>query len=503
MRDAGLYLADSANRRIRVVQPAAAPVIALSTTSVSFNLTATGCQLFSGAVSRFSFRCRFVYERVHMTKTFLILCLLFAAAGALNAQLDVAMMFSTSIGNPNAFWTYAAGATALPLTANWNGNGTLGCTVPAWAPSNSAGNFAPAFFQANSCVSSFFGADPTPGSGSPNVTAGSIVVRTSDSSSVHASLLLTVSGSLDPLLSMLVWNARVGSQPQDWVLLRNGVQVASGVLGGSVGRGAAEGYVDSGAVLTDTVELDIFKDPGSSSGDFVGVSLSSWYNTNWTVSTAEIDAYNTTNVTQQANTYKVELKARMLGGAYLYDQTFNVPYTDPSIQTAITQAKSVLTQAGALYFAGPTQLSSTQSTSAATNTVQTGQATQAYVGVLERVGPQVVAIGSLGICQTASVPPASTSTSFYPVLTGCTGGEQVSLPPGVIDFHALTSSFVTIAQTVTTTNTTLTSQVYELDGSPTPISVPTLSQWALFLLAGLLAVAGAFLLRRGIRRRAV
>jgi hypothetical protein len=63
MRDAGLYLADSANRRIRVVQPAAAPVIALSTTSVSFNLTATGCQLFSGAVSRFSFRCRFVYER--------------------------------------------------------------------------------------------------------------------------------------------------------------------------------------------------------------------------------------------------------------------------------------------------------------------------------------------------------------------------------------------------------------------------------------------------------
>jgi hypothetical protein len=55
---------------------------------------------------------------------------------------------------------------------------------------------------------------------------------------------------------------------------------------------------------------------------------------------------------------------------------------------------------------------------------------------------------------------------------------------------------------VTTTNTTLTSQVYELDGSPTPISVPTLSQWALFLLAGLLAVAGAFLLRRGIWRRA-
>jgi hypothetical protein len=92
-----------------------------------------------------------------------------------------------------------------------------------------------------------------------------------------------------------------------------------------------------------------------------------------TTSTAEFDKYNTTNVTQQLNTYQVELKARMQGGAYLFDQTYNVAFTDPSITTAIAQAKSALTGAGAVSFTGPTQLSSTQSrVSSLVNTVQTG-----------------------------------------------------------------------------------------------------------------------------------
>ena len=43
-----LYLADNGNRRVRVVQPAAAPVIALSTTSVSFTLTAASSTASTG-----------------------------------------------------------------------------------------------------------------------------------------------------------------------------------------------------------------------------------------------------------------------------------------------------------------------------------------------------------------------------------------------------------------------------------------------------------------------
>jgi hypothetical protein len=44
--------------------------------------------------------------------------------------------------------------------------------------------------------------------------------------------------------------------------------------------------------------------------------------------------------------------------SYLFDQTYNVAFTDPTVQAAIAQAKSVLAGAGARYYAGPTQLSS-------------------------------------------------------------------------------------------------------------------------------------------------
>jgi hypothetical protein len=81
----------------------------------------------------------------------------------------------------------------------------------------------------------------------------------------------------------------------------------------------------------------------------------------------------TSSITQQVNTFQTELKARMQAGAYLFDQTYSVAFTDPPIAAAVTQAKNVLTGAGAVSFSGPTQLSSNQSTTSVMNTVQTGQ----------------------------------------------------------------------------------------------------------------------------------
>jgi len=135
----------------------------------------------------------------------------------------------------------------------------------------------------------------------------------------------------------------------------------------------------------------------------------------------------------------------------------------------------VLAQAGALSFTGPTQLSGTQSTTSATNTVQTGQATQVYSETSVYVGPQTILTGNRGICQTTSVPPAPPAP-FAPVLTACTGGTSFTISPGSADYDTLRSSFVTISQTVTTTNTTLTSQVYELDGFTTPYSPCDINQ---------------------------
>jgi hypothetical protein len=227
---------------------------------------------------------------------------------------------------------------------------------------------------------------------------------------------------------------------------------------------------------------------------------------------AEIDTLNTTTVTQQATAFQVELKARMQGGSYLFDHTYNVAFSDPSITAAIAQAKSLLTGAGAVSFTGPTQLSSTQSTSSSTNTVQTGSQptgmpTNTYTYTAPTTGPMTIYTGNRGICQSYSFP-----ASAPPVLTGCslTGTPIVFGPSfyssGIFfvpeyDTDTLTVNLVTINQTATTTNTALTSQVYEIDGvaaggaTPATPAPPTL----LLVLVGL-ALAGLYAARQPLRQ---
>jgi hypothetical protein len=186
---------------------------------------------------------------------------------------------------------------------------------------------------------------------------------------------------------------------------------------------------------------------------------------------AEIDTYQTTNVTQQANTYQVELKARMQGsGTYLFDQIYAAAFSSSTVQAAVTQAKSLLTGAGAVSFTGPTQLSSSQSTTSSTSTVQTGKVAGAvYETVTAYVGPQTIPQGvpqpaswaSFGVCQ--SYTPGSATPVLS--LTGCSlSGTPLTLKAGFVDFDSLAVSYYTIDQTATTTNTTLTKQVYEIDG---------------------------------------
>src|SRR5579863_4099858 len=78
--------------------------------------------------------------------------------------------------NPNGPWSYTEGASALPLVASWNGANTgwsSSCKQPAWAPSNTAGSFLPAWMQINSCAAPFFPMDPN-NSGVGNVLPGDV-----------------------------------------------------------------------------------------------------------------------------------------------------------------------------------------------------------------------------------------------------------------------------------------------------------------------------------------
>jgi hypothetical protein len=73
-----------------------------------------------------------------------------------------------------------------------------------------------------------------------------------------------------------------------------------------------------------------------------------------TFSTAEVDIFHDTPVTQQVNTYSTRLIARTANNTVLYDQTFNVDFSDPAVQTAASTATSLLLSNGAQAVAGPT-----------------------------------------------------------------------------------------------------------------------------------------------------
>jgi hypothetical protein len=195
-----------------------------------------------------------------------------------------------------------------------------------------------------------------------------------------------------------------------------------------------------------------------------------------------------TPVTQQVNTYSTELTAEMQGGPVLYNQTFPVPFADPVFQTAIGTAESVLTGAGAASFLGPTLLSSTDTTSSTTNTVQTGlMVTGSSTTTTLYFGPQTINVGDLGVCES------------YPPLTGCTGGTPFVLGEGQSDLDTLTVTLADIFTTTTTTNTDLLTQDYNLIGVPLAAPVPEPPTWT-FLGAGLLGLGCVF--RQRIKNRA-
>src|SRR5215472_7090920 len=60
-------------------------------------------------------------------------------------------------GNPNGTWQYRQGTTILPSVPSWTAAGTVPfVNQPAWAPSDTAGNFLPAEFKATAATALTF-----------------------------------------------------------------------------------------------------------------------------------------------------------------------------------------------------------------------------------------------------------------------------------------------------------------------------------------------------------
>ena len=188
--------------------------------------------------------------------------------------------------------------------------------------------------------------------------------------------------------------------------------------------------------------------------------------TTYTTSTQTIydTAYATSS--QQVYTYTTELIGRMQGGQELFDQSFNVAFTDPQVQTAIGTAEGVLTSNGATSFLGPNLLT--------TNTLFESSS-------------------SIGSPVVLSIKDTSSSTTYIGPLTIMTGDNQSTstvISGGAMDVDTLYTTLINQVITTTVTDTYLTQTVYELDGvAPAATATPEPATMLLFG-AGLAGLTG-------------
>lgn len=184
-------------------------------------------------------------------------------------------------------------------------------------------------------------------------------------------------------------------------------------------------------------------------------------------------------VTNTNATYSTEIEGT-LNGRPVYDQTFSAAYSDPTVQAALTGARTAITTAGgpAVIISQPVLVSSTtalvSSTSSTTSTVQSSTTTtapaQTFVGPL----PPFL-VGNLGICTTTTTVFGNTRPS------GCAGGYSFQLVAGTMDIDVLTHTAEQVLQTTTVTDTTLTTQDYLIAGTTRPLGTGhTVTMTALF-----------------------
>lgn len=230
---------------------------------------------------------------------------------------------------------------------------------------------------------------------------------------------------------------------------------------------------------------------------------------------AQVNIIHDTAVNQQVDTYSLELRARLLGGSFLFDQFFNAPLGDPTVQTAVTQAQNVLTGAGALSILGPSLLSNLQSLVSSTSmTVQNSRVfRQEITGIAQFIGPQTIMYpGSsisfsnpgTAVCDSYSLGTPSTALSgdaTYATFSGCNPAQQsFFIPAGTVGINSSDLGLFDVFQTTATKNTVLHTQIYELDGIKAS-AVPEPNSSAL-LLIGLLGLVAQPLRKMRKARRA-
>ena len=179
--------------------------------------------------------------------------------------------------------------------------------------------------------------------------------------------------------------------------------------------------------------------------------------------TENVDSFS--NVEQQVNEFSVQLIAQTSGGNAVFDQTFNVAYSDPTVQAAVLQAEGDLSSAGESSFNGPTLASSFDMLAGtAANTVTNMIGIDTIFQVKTWIGPGTILTGDLGV--TSGYRYDGNNLVFMSLSGG--NPQPLTIVPGGEDIDTLIFAIETNNITTTITSTYLTTQTYLITGLPVP-----------------------------------
>lgn len=212
----------------------------------------------------------------------------------------------------------------------------------------------------------------------------------------------------------------------------------------------------TGLVAQEEQSNCIVANPGGST-----VATASWTND---------PTYVNTPVSATVNDYQTTLTAILNGGTSVYQQTFFVPFSDPSVLSAITAADGILTSDGATF--GSPFLTS--------NSVSLQSSVLSYVATSPTFNtPTLIGCGitlnTTGTCSGVSVTNTLSSTGTYgptTIMIGPDLSDEFIVQAGQLDININSDFTYDVYQNAVTTDTYLTAQSYEIDGTTGTGTVP-------------------------------
>ena len=173
----------------------------------------------------------------------------------------------------------------------------------------------------------------------------------------------------------------------------------------------------------------------------------------FTSTTTTTESSTFTTFATQTDTIDETTILAVLNGMDVYDQSFALPYSDPTVQAAVVQADAALAQDSATAAAPALTSSTTTNQGTLPSTAQTGQSSQQSISVSTNFGPS-----TYGPADISATTGAETPAGYFKLLAG----QE--------DTNVNTDTQTITDQTDTATTTYLTTQVYTIQGTPDPVA---------------------------------